>query len=175
MSGSPAPSSCVTRSTTCSGRSRTRGTAGPLAEERRLPVTIYDKPKALAERVRTEHGGDAILVVGHSNTVPKLLEAGHSLVVIEHNLDVGKTADWGIDLGPEGGEGGGRILAAGTPEKISRMDESFTGRYLKSVLTDKNGRSIISGHEPEPDADEGRADARGDPRRSAQDRQQGGP
>ena len=54
---------------------RTRGTAGPLAEERRLPVTIYDKPKALAERVRTEHGGDAILVVGHSNTVPKLLEA----------------------------------------------------------------------------------------------------
>lgn len=54
---------------------RTRGTAGPLAEARKLPVTIYDKPKALAEKLRTEHKEDAILVVGHSNTVPKLLEA----------------------------------------------------------------------------------------------------
>ena len=53
---------------------RTLGTARPLADARRLPVTVYDKPKALAEQVRAEHGGDAILVVGHSNTVPKLLE-----------------------------------------------------------------------------------------------------
>ena len=54
---------------------RTLGTARPLADARSLPVTIYDKPKALVEKVRSEHGGDAILVVGHSNTVPKLLKA----------------------------------------------------------------------------------------------------
>ncbi len=54
---------------------RTLGTARPLADARRLPVTVYEKPKALAEKVRTEHGGDAVLVVGHSNTVPKLLNA----------------------------------------------------------------------------------------------------
>ena len=54
---------------------RTRGTARPLADARRLPVTVYDKPKALAEKVRAEHGGDAVLVVGHSNTVPELLKA----------------------------------------------------------------------------------------------------
>ena len=53
---------------------RTLGTARPLADARRLPLTVYDKPKALAEKVRAEHGGDVILVVGHSNTVPKLLK-----------------------------------------------------------------------------------------------------
>jgi excinuclease ABC subunit A len=64
----------------------------------------------------------------------KLLQAGHSLLVIEHNLDVIKTADWIIDLGPEGGEDGGRIVAAGTPEQIIRVPESHTGRYLRDVL-----------------------------------------
>lgn len=54
---------------------RTLGTARPLAEARRLPVTVYDEPAALAEKVRAEHGGDAVLVVGHSNTVPELLKA----------------------------------------------------------------------------------------------------
>jgi excinuclease ABC subunit A len=69
----------------------------------------------------------------------KLLQAGHSLLVIEHNLDVIKTADWIIDLGPEGGEDGGRIVAAGTPEQIIRVPESHTGRYLRDVLA--TGRS----------------------------------
>jgi excinuclease ABC subunit A len=69
----------------------------------------------------------------------KLLQAGHSLLVIEHNLDVIKTADWIIDLGPEGGEEGGRIVAAGTPEQIIRVSESHTGRYLGAVLA--TGRS----------------------------------
>jgi len=54
--------------------------------------------------------------------------------VIEHNLDVIKTADWVIDLGPEGGEGGGRIVAEGTPEQIAASAASHTGRYLKRVL-----------------------------------------
>ena len=65
----------------------------------------------------------------------KLLEAGHTLVVIEHNLDVIKVADWVIDLGPEGGEGGGRVLAMATPEQVAHVKESHTGRYLKEVLT----------------------------------------
>ena len=56
------------------------------------------------------------------------------MVVIEHNLDVIKTADWVIDLGPEGGDGGGRIIAQGTPEDIAATDESYTGQYLRPVL-----------------------------------------
>jgi len=54
--------------------------------------------------------------------------------VIEHNLDVIKTADWVVDLGPEGGDGGGRIIAAGTPEQIAANRASYTGRYLKATL-----------------------------------------
>ncbi len=69
----------------------------------------------------------------------KLLQAGHSLLVIEHNLDVVKTADWIIDLGPEGGEEGGYVVAAGPPEQIVRVPESHTGRYLRDVLA--TGRS----------------------------------
>jgi excinuclease ABC subunit A len=64
----------------------------------------------------------------------KLLQAGHSLLVIEHNLDVIKTADWVIDLGPEGGEAGGQLIAAGTPEQIIKVDASHTARYLRDVL-----------------------------------------
>jgi excinuclease ABC subunit A len=64
----------------------------------------------------------------------KLLAAGHSLLVIEHNLDVIKTADWLIDLGPEGGEAGGHIVGVGTPEQLSLLEASHTGRYLRDVL-----------------------------------------
>ena len=64
----------------------------------------------------------------------KLIQAGNSLLVIEHNLDVIKTADWIIDLGPEGGEAGGRIVAEGTPEQIAMSDTSLTGRYLRPLL-----------------------------------------
>jgi excinuclease ABC subunit A len=65
----------------------------------------------------------------------KLLQAGNSLLVIEHNLDVIKTADWIIDLGPEGGEAGGHIVAEGTPEQIAMAEDSVTGRYLRPILT----------------------------------------
>src|SRR5262249_12912269 len=61
----------------------------------------------------------------------RLLSAGHSLIVIEHDLDVIASADWVLDLGPEGGTGGGRIVAAGTPEDIAQVAESHTGRMLK--------------------------------------------
>ena len=66
----------------------------------------------------------------------KLLQAGNSLLVIEHNLDVVKTADWIIDLGPEGGEAGGQVVIAGTPEQIAMAEESTTGRYLRPVLSE---------------------------------------
>lgn len=64
----------------------------------------------------------------------KLVEQGHSLLIIEHNLDVIKTADWVIDLGPEGGKGGGQIVAEGTPEKVAKVKASHTGRYLAKIL-----------------------------------------
>jgi excinuclease ABC subunit A len=64
----------------------------------------------------------------------RLVEAGNTVLVIEHNLDVIKSADWVIDLGPEGGAAGGRILATGSPEEVARVKESHTGRYLKQVL-----------------------------------------
>ena len=63
-----------------------------------------------------------------------LVEAGNTVVVIEHNLEVVKTADWVIDLGPEGGEAGGKVVACGPPEEIARVEESCTGRFLKSLL-----------------------------------------
>src|SRR3954465_5386914 len=64
----------------------------------------------------------------------KVLQAGHSLLVIEHNLDVIKTADWVVDLGPEGGEAGGMIVTTGTPEQIAQIEASHTGRYLRDAL-----------------------------------------
>ena len=71
------------------------------------------------------------------NVLQRLRDAGNTVVVIEHNLDVVKTADWIIDLGPEGGDGGGRIVAAGTPEEIAASPASHTGRYLAAVLGGK--------------------------------------
>jgi excinuclease ABC subunit A len=77
----------------------------------------------------------------HFHDIRKLLEVlrrltdqGNSVIVIEHNLDVVKTADWVIDLGPEGGEGGGRVVAAGPPEAVAECPESHTGRFLKPLL-----------------------------------------
>ena len=64
----------------------------------------------------------------------QLVDAGNTVIVIEHNLDVVKTADYIIDLGPEGGDGGGKIVAQGTPEKIAQVDASFTGQFLREVL-----------------------------------------
>jgi excinuclease ABC subunit A len=63
-----------------------------------------------------------------------LVEAGNTVVVIEHNLEVIKTADWILDLGPDGGDGGGAIVASGTPEEVAQIDASHTGRYLKNLL-----------------------------------------
>jgi excinuclease ABC subunit A len=62
------------------------------------------------------------------------VDAGNTVLVIEHNLDVIKTADHIIDLGPEGGDGGGYVVAAGTPEEVAQVPESYTGQYLKNYL-----------------------------------------
>ncbi|MBC7540086.1 MAG: excinuclease ABC subunit UvrA [Bacteriovorax sp.] len=68
------------------------------------------------------------------SALQQLVEQGHTLLIIEHNLDVIKTADWVIDLGPEGGSGGGEIVAEGTPEQVAKNPKSHTGKYLKKVL-----------------------------------------
>ncbi len=64
----------------------------------------------------------------------RLVDAGNTVVVIEHNLDVVKSADWVIDLGPEGGGGGGRIIAQGTPEDVAEVSESYTGKFLRELV-----------------------------------------
>jgi excinuclease ABC subunit A len=78
----------------------------------------------------------------HFHDIAKLLEIlhhlrdkGNTVVVIEHNLDVIKTADWVVDLGPEGGSGGGQIIATGTPEQVAQVQGSFTGQFLAPLLT----------------------------------------
>ena len=77
----------------------------------------------------------------HTDDIKRLLEVlqrlvdeGNTVLIIEHNLDVIKNADWLIDLGPEGGERGGQIVATGTPEEVAKVKESYTGQYLKPVL-----------------------------------------
>ncbi len=85
----------------------------------------------------------------------KLLASGASLMVIEHNLDVIKSADWVIDLGPEGGEAGGRVVATGTPEQVARNAQSYTGKFLARVLNNHansrgNGNHHSGGAAPTP-------------------------
>jgi len=69
----------------------------------------------------------------------ELVDQGNTVVVIEHNLEVIKTADWILDLGPEGGDGGGELIAAGTPEDIAAEPRSYTGQFLKELLERRPG------------------------------------
>jgi len=84
------------------------------------------------------HFHDVKLLLG---VLHRLRDAGNTVVVIEHNLDVIKTADWIVDLGPEGGDGGGRIVAEGTPEQVAANKASYTGRYLKHALGEPRRRA----------------------------------
>jgi excinuclease ABC subunit A len=86
------------------------------------------------------HDIDLLLKVLH-----RLRDHGNTVVVIEHNLDVIKTADWVIDLGPEGGDGGGRVIAEGTPEDVAQVPQSFTGKFLKSILEPAPRKKAASG------------------------------
>ena len=79
----------------------------------------------------------------------ELVDHGNTVVVIEHNLDVVKTADWILDLGPEGGDGGGRVIAQGTPEDVAKVKESWTGRYLAETM-DRQVRRKAALRAPKP-------------------------
>ncbi len=84
--------------------------------------------------------------IGHLLSVlQRIRDHGNTVVVIEHNLDVIKTADWVVDLGPEGGEGGGRVVACGTPEDVAAVESSHTGTYLRRVLAAAAGRRLGTG------------------------------
>ncbi len=78
----------------------------------------------------------------------RLVDRGHSLVVIEHNLDVIKCADWIVDLGPEAGDEGGEVVAAGTPEQVARVEKSHTGKFLAQVLGNVRGSRAVFGASP---------------------------
>jgi len=73
----------------------------------------------------------------------RLVDAGNTVLVIEHNLDVIKTADWVIDMGPEGGDGGGYVVAEGTPEQVALIEGSYTGDFLRNILIDE-GQEIAA-------------------------------
>ena len=73
-------------------------------------------------------------VIPRINILQRIVENGDTVIVIEHNLDVIKVADYIIDLGPDGGDGGGTIVATGTPEEVSKCESSYTGKYLKKYL-----------------------------------------
>ena len=103
---------------------------GGNAEMRKGDLFIFDEPTTGL------HFDDVALLV---RLFQRLVEAGNSIVVIEHNLEVMKCADWIIDLGPEGGEEGGHLVAAGTPEEIAAVEASHTGRYLRGVLHPRLG------------------------------------
>jgi len=75
----------------------------------------------------------------------RLVDAGNTVLVIEHNLDVIKCADWIIDVGPEGGDKGGQLVATGTPEQVGQAKESYTGQYLERVL--RRGRLTLTAPE----------------------------
>ena len=72
--------------------------------------------------------------------IDRIVDNGDTVIVIEHNLDVIKCADYIIDLGPDGGDRGGEVIAAGTPEEVAKNERSYTGEYLRKVLGDKHGK-----------------------------------
>ncbi|MCI9424844.1 MAG: excinuclease ABC subunit UvrA [Flavonifractor sp.] len=114
-------------STTLSGGEAQRVKLATELSKRSTGSTIY----VLDEPTTGLHTADVHKLI---EVLQKLVEAGNTVVVIEHNLDVIKTADYVIDLGPEGGDGGGHIVCTGTPEVVAECPESYTGQYLKRVL-----------------------------------------
>jgi excinuclease ABC subunit A len=77
------------------------------------------------------------------SVLQRLVDTGNTIVVIEHNLDVIKSADWVIDLGPEGGDAGGCVIAEGTPEQVAEIEQSYTGHFLKRMLIEEAARAVV--------------------------------
>ena len=119
-------------STTLSGGEAQRVKLATELAKRSTGSTIY----ILDEPTTGLHTADVHQLV---EVLQRLVEAGNTVVVIEHNLDVIKTADYLIDLGPEGGAGGGTVVCCGTPEQVAQCPESYTGRYLKKILEENKG------------------------------------
>jgi excinuclease ABC subunit A len=117
--GQPAP--------TLSGGEAQRVKLATELQRRSTGRTIY----VLDEPTTGLHFDDIKKLLG---VLQRLVDAGNTVIVIEHNLDVIKMADWVIDLGPEGGSRGGAVVATGTPEELAMADDSYTGQYLKKVL-----------------------------------------
>jgi excinuclease ABC subunit A len=118
--GQPAP--------TLSGGEAQRVKLASELQKRATGRTIY----VLDEPTTGLHFEDIRKLLG---VLSKLVESGNTVIVIEHNLDVIKSADWLIDMGPEGGSGGGAVVATGSPEQVAANDKSYTGQFLKSLLS----------------------------------------
>ena len=117
-------------STTLSGGEAQRVKLATELAKRSTGKTVY----ILDEPTTGLHTADVARLI---EMLTRLTEAGNSVIVIEHNLDLIKTADYIIDLGPEGGEGGGTIIACGTPEEVARCEKSYTGKYIKAKLAEQ--------------------------------------
>ncbi|MFM8496740.1 MAG: ATP-binding cassette domain-containing protein, partial [Planctomycetia bacterium] len=120
--------------TTLSGGEAQRVKLARELAKRATGRTLY----VLDEPTTGLHFHDVAQLLG---VLQRLRDEGNTVVVIEHNLDVIKTADWVVDLGPEGGAGGGTLVAAGTPEQVARVDASHTGRYLGPLLARADTRA----------------------------------
>ena len=114
-------------STTLSGGEAQRVKLATELSKRSTGKTIY----ILDEPTTGLHTADVHKL---TEVLDKLVEGGNTVVVIEHNLDVIKTADYIIDMGPEGGDNGGTVIASGTPEQVAKVEKSYTGKYLKKML-----------------------------------------
>jgi excinuclease ABC subunit A len=125
--GQPAP--------TLSGGEAQRVKLASELQKRSTGRTVY----ILDEPTTGLHFEDVRKLLG---VLGRLVDQGNTVIVIEHNLDVIKTSDWLIDMGPEGGRGGGTVVAEGTPEEVAAVPESHTGRFLKSMLKPAAAKSV---------------------------------
>ncbi len=116
--------------TTLSGGEAQRVKLASELQRRSTGRTVYvlDEPTT---GLHTEDIRKLLLVL------QSLVDKGNTVIVIEHNLDVIKSADWVIDMGPEGGSGGGTVVAEGTPEEVAQVEESFTGQFLAEIFNGK--------------------------------------
>jgi excinuclease ABC subunit A len=145
--GQPAP--------TLSGGEAQRVKLASELQKRQTGRTIY----VLDEPTTGLHFEDIRKLLG---VLGRLVDQGNSVIVIEHNLDVIKTADWVVDMGPEGGSGGGTVVAEGTPEHVATVEASHTGRFLKEILEGRGslGHRSPSGEPPAPGDVKGRPTAK---------------